>query len=436
LQREFVEARKTDPHTITNRLDALMGDFQRNLAGLSAMTLGPEAPVFGLLETNLFAAAPLVAACPAYLPEYVSGVNRLRAEVKNQSAAWDLGSAFTRARLYRLIHGTRLALEEVLLQGPTNTLVPAPCQDEPSATPAARVAGVMLHSGDILLSRGDAPTSSFIARGNDYPAGFSHAALLHVDGQTGTASFIESHIQCGVAVASLQQYLHDKKLRLMALRLRSDLPALKADPLLPHQAASASLAEARGPHIPYDFTLDYRDHRAQFCSEVVSAAYERTGIQLWMGMSYISWPTVTAWLGSLGARHFETQEPADLEYDPKLCVVAEWRDPVDLYEAHLTDAVTDAMLDQAPPGEPLPYQWWRLPLARLAKAYSVCLNLGGKVGPVPEGMTATAALRADLYRAEHAKLKAQLELLAADFRKREGYAPPYWELVREAKDLR
>jgi hypothetical protein len=34
-----------------------------------------------------------------------------------------------------------------------------------------------------------------------------------------------------------------------------------------------------------------------------------------------------------------------------------------------------------------------LPLSRIAKAYSAVLNLLGKAGPVPEGMSATAALR-------------------------------------------
>jgi hypothetical protein len=48
---------------------------------------------------------------------------------------------------------------------------------------------------------------------------------------------------------------------------------------------------------------------------------------LWMGISHISSPGLRKWLSAFGVTHFETQEPSDLEYDPQLVVVAEWRDP-------------------------------------------------------------------------------------------------------------
>src|SRR5207237_1984001 len=98
--------------------------------------------------------------------------------------------------------------------------------DEPSRTPATNVLGVTIHSGDILVSRGGAPTSALIARGNDFPGNFSHVALVHVDEQTRAASVIEAHIERGVVVSSFADYLADKKLRLMALRLRAALPQL------------------------------------------------------------------------------------------------------------------------------------------------------------------------------------------------------------------
>jgi hypothetical protein len=178
--------------------------------------------------------------------------------------------------------------------------------------------------------------------------------------------------------------------------------------------------------------MDYRDHSALFCSEVISAAYERFGMRLWMGMSHISSPTVAAWLASLGARHFETQEPADLEYDPQLRVVAEWREAPALWQAHLDDAVTDAMLANAKPGQPLPFSRLKLPFARAAKAYSVVLNWFGRFGLIPQGMSATSALRASKYRADHDAIKERLKVLAAAFKETHHYSPPYWQLVRLA----
>ena len=296
LQGRFVQAREAGCATLAASISNARSRISQTLDELAQGALPPDDARFTALETNLFHLAPLIAACPVRLGEFVALANRTRAEVKKQSQAWDMNSAVARQRVYRLLFGTRMALEEILLQSPAGSDVPELilCDDTPSQTPSTTVRGVKLHSGDILLSRGGAPTSSLIARGNDYPGSFSHVALAHVDASTGQASMIESHIEGGVAIAPLEDYLADKKLRILLLRLRPDLPALKADPMLPHRAATEALAEARRRHIPYDFAMDHRDHRAQFCSEVAAAAYERTGVRLWMGLSWISSPTVSA----------------------------------------------------------------------------------------------------------------------------------------------
>jgi hypothetical protein len=434
LQEEFARARKSDPAALSPRIDELLAAGHRLADALEAQDATPADRRFAALETNLFQLAPLVAACPVKAAEYVSLANRVRRVAKQSAAAWDMNSDAARITLYRLIFGGRMAVEEVLLQRTTGPAIDAVCDLEPSQTSSVEIRGVTLHSGDILISRGAAPTSALISRGNDYPGSFSHAALLLVDEQTGTPSIIEAHLERGVVVSTLEEYLGDPKLRFMALRLRADLPALKADPLLPHKAAMAARAGARARHIPYDFEMNCADRSKQFCSEVVAAAYEQFGTRLWMGMTHISSPTVAAWLGSIGVRHFKTQEPADLEYDPQLRVVAEWHDTEPLRQAHIDDAVIDVMLEKARPGAALPYNWPKLPLARLAKAHSAVLNTFGKTGRVPEGMTATAALRVSGLRQRHAELKQRLAKVVEDYCQREGYFPPYWELVRLSEE--
>jgi permuted papain-like amidase YaeF/Yiix C92 family enzyme len=436
LERQFVAARSLDSNAVSGQILGGLFENTRLLDVIASTPFPPQSDQFARLETNLFRLAPLVAACPGWLPDYSALISRTRREVKRQSQRWDLNSDPARACLYRLIYGGRAALEEVMLQAAATTSISPVLLEthEPSRTPAVEIHGVTLHSGDVLVSRGGAPTSALIARGNDYPGNFSHVALLYVDATNGKPSVIESHIECGVAVATLEEYLHAKKLRILVLRPRADLPLLIADPLAPHKAATAALAEANGRHIPYDFAMDYQDHREQFCSEVASAAYETVNLKLWMDMSFISAATVTAWLGSLGVRHFETQEPADLEFDPQLCVVAEWRDPATLFKAHVDDAVTDAMLERAAPGRPLDYSLWRLPLARLGKGYSVLLNKLGRVGPIPEGMGAATALRVDKYLGEHEALTARVLVLAESFKSKHGYPPPYWELLKLARE--
>ena len=434
LEASFQRARAERCATIAIRASKLLGTGGRLLADVAAHRLEPTDPKFAEIERLTFELGPMVAACPGTLPGYIELVTRERSVVKGQSRRWDLRSRAARDALYRLLYGARGALEEAMLQAP-GAAVPALVRgdDEPSSTPAAEVLGVRIHSGDLLVSRGGAPTSALIARGNDYPGNFSHVALVFVDGSSGTASVVESHIERGVAIATLPDYLRDTKLRVMVLRPRADLPRLAADPMLPHRAAAAMIAEARHRHIPYDFEMDFADHGKLFCSEVASAAYARLGITLWMELSRISSPGLASWLSQFGVTHFETQEPSDLEYDPQLVVVAEWRNPEALFADHVDNAVVDAMLEGAERGERLGHPWAGLPLARLAKISSVCLNVFGLVGPVPEGLSATSALRTRAFIQTHARIKGRVLALAEEFLKVHGYASPYWELVRLAR---
>jgi hypothetical protein len=132
-------------------------------------------------------------------------------------------------------------------------------------------------------------------------------------------------------------------------------------------------------------------------------------------------------------KHFETQEPSDLEYDPQLSVVAEWRDAASLYDDHIDNAVTDAMLEGAERGDELTYPWYALAPARLAKAYSAVAVLVGRTGPIPEGMSPAAALRNRRYTARHRALSARVRASAAEWHAVNGYRPTYWSLVDLAR---
>jgi hypothetical protein len=402
------------------------------LRRLSATGTGPSAPVLDTLERAFFEMAPLVAACGEELEAYAALQSRMRGTIKHASREWDMTTVGARARIYRALYGSRGALEEVMLHHPGRTAAVVSGTAEPSSTPSAVIEGVLVHSGDLLVSRGGYPTSALIARGSDFPGNFSHIALVHVD-SSGTASVVEAHIERGVAISTADEYLRDKKRRILVLRPRADLPALRDDPMLPHRAASRMLARATSERIPYDFTMDYQDPSRLFCSEVASAAYRQEGVTLWTGLSTISAPGLRRWLASFGVRHFETQEPSDLEYDPQLVVVAEWRDPETLAADHIDNAVIDAMLEGADAGDDLRYAWHRLPPARLAKGYSWLLNRADRIGPVPEGMSATAALRNQAFSARQRALAEEVTDRAARWQREHGYPPPYWMLLDLAR---
>lgn len=421
----------------TRAVPALGSKFQdaKNVQSRIMETrLRPDAPIFRDLEGLVFEMGPVVSACNTRIMDYIELIADMRTVIKNQSIDWDMQSVVARSTLYRLLYGSRAAAEEVILQSPPGAVSPlVHGKNEPSQTPFAEVRNVRVHSGDILVSRGGAPTSALIARGNDYPGNFSHIALVYINPDTHTPSIVEAHIEQGVVVSTVEEYLNDKKLRVMLLRPRAELPQLMNDPMIPHKAAEQAYTRATIGHVPYDFEMNYKDHRKLFCSEVASAAYESFGITLWTGISHISSPGLRRWLSAFGVQHFETQEPSDLEYDPQLTVVAEWRKQATLKEDHYGNAVTEVMLEGAERGDELAYQLYLLPMTRIAKAYSAILNIMGKVGPIPEGMSTLAALRNIWYSRKHDAIAARLAGRAALFESENGYEPPYWRLVQLAR---
>ena len=434
LEARFRDVRSAGCPGVADEIGKRLGEGRRHVAAITGAQLKPADTLFDGVEANLFALGPLMAACPDRIGEYANLVMSVRNVLKRQSIGWDVNDAQVRDRLYRVLYGGRIALEEVMLQAPKGALpVVLPGTAEASKTPSVTYKGFVLHSGDILVSRGGAPTSALIARGNDHPGNFSHIALLYVDEATGNPAIIEAHIERGVVISTPDEYLKDEKLRVMVMRLRADHPALVKDPMLPHRAAKKAYEDVRRKHIPYDFAMDYREPSKQFCSEVAYQAYLPFGVGLWSITTTMSSPGVVAWLGDFGVRNFTTQAPADLEYDPQLSVVAEGREREALWHAHVDDAVIDAMLEGADKGDRLASPVYLLIPAGLAKVYSGVKNLFGGAGPVPEGMGSVVAVKAAELEKRHGRLKERVLKEAALFEEKQGYRPPYWELVRMAQ---
>jgi len=127
--------------------------------------------------------------------------------------------------------------------------------------------------------------------------------------------------------------------------------------------------------------------------------------------------------------------PADLEYDPSLSVVAEWRNRETLAQDHVDNAVMDALIARANEGEELNYDPWMLPVVRVLKAYSVVLNWTGRVAIVPEGMSPVTVLKNEEFKSRFRETRRHTMKMAADFEEEMGYPPPYWELVDMANEF-
>jgi hypothetical protein len=434
LEKEFGEARTLNKVVLDSLLNTSMQHAETLLQQLQndSVVLAGDERLTGLLN-HFFAMAPLFAAAKEPR-EYLTYYNSIRAFVKQQSIHWNLNENRQRSAIYALLYGMRAAVEEVLLQADTIAFNPVQrVTDEPSETPTTMLQGIPVHSGDLLVSRGGAEVSAFISRGNDYPGNFSHVALLYVDRESNTPYFIEAHIEKGVAIATAEEYLSDRKLRFMVLRPRSDLPQLEEDPMLPHYAAEAAFRESNSRHIPYDFKMNFYDSSAMFCSEVGSFAYRQHGLQLWQAESTISSRGTADWLNAFGVENFVTQMPSDLEYDPQLSLVAEWCDPQTLLKDHIDNAVMDALLEKANGGMEIGYNHWMLPVARLVKLYSWIQNRVGSPGIIPEGMTATQALKNNSFVELYQQTRKGTEASIQAFTATQGYRPPYWVMVGFAR---
>ncbi|MBL0071129.1 MAG: hypothetical protein IPP34_04615 [Bacteroidetes bacterium] len=75
-----------------------------------------------------------------------------------------------------------------------------------------------------------------------------------------------------------------------------------------------------------------------------------------------------------------------------------------------------------------------LPVARVLKGWSVIKNQLGYIGPIPEGMNASTALKNKWLTKNHEDLVESIKLSASEFTKTKGYLPPYWQLVKIANN--
>lgn len=435
LEDKFIEAKRLSPIKLDSIVDKLTADAELLLSRYKDTINTPNDQIHDSIETIFFKIAPLIAAQEKKSDWYIQYYNAVRQKLKSDSQYWDMATIDARNRSYKMLYGFRAAVEEILLQSNDEEFISTMYVTyEPSESPSVNIFGIQVHSGDLLVSRGGAEVSAFISRGNDYPGNFSHVALVYIEKETNKPYFVEAHIEKGVAISSLEEYLKDKKLRFMVMRPRFDLPEVKLNPMLPHTVSEYMFNESQSRHIPYDFKMDYNDSAAMFCSEVGSYAYSHYGIDLWGFESTISSSGIVNWLNAFGVQNFVTQMPSDLEYDPTLSVVAEWRDKDILFQDHLDNAVMDALISQANKGEKLDYNIWLLPLARVIKAYSFILNALGKEGIIPEGMDATTALKNNDFVNKFQNLKSTTTTKVERLINEKGYLPPYWDLVNIAEE--
>lgn len=430
LERQFEAARRQSPETVRREFNAIAIPLRRALASVRASGKAMPAATMRQLEEGQFRLAALAAAHETLLPEAHALITETRLTVARSARYWPATRRDEREAIYRVLYGGRAAIEEALVQQHATALpVLTRLDDVSSAAPSTVIEGVRVHSGDIVLSRGDAATSALIARGNTFPGNFSHVAIVHVDPMTRAATVVESLIERGAVTTPAAEFLKEKRFRLLLLRLRPEHPVLQKDPQAAHRAATTILARVRAKHIPYDFRMEWNDTGRMFCSEVVHHAYRKVGIDLWAYKPRLTAGGLTRWLGDMGVTQFTTLIPSDIEYDPRLAPVAEWRNADALMQDRLDNVTLDVLLEAAGRGDRLGYAWPNLLTGTLVKAWSGLESVVGAKRTVPEGMTVETLLRVhSLMKTVHPKLRAGIVRASEAYRVERGYPPPYWSL--------
>ena len=179
-------------------------------------------------------------------------------------------------------------------------------------------------SGDIIISRGNTFISAAIARGNGANNHFSHLSLVYVEETTGKIYTIESHIETGVIVRPIEEHIAQKNAREALYRYPDTETA--------HKAAKYMYALARKykepNNIPYDFSRQMDEHSAIDCTEIVRLAYKVASNNGVLFPKYVSqFPiNLKKFLNHIGVTSIIGFLPGDIEVDPRVELVAEWRD--------------------------------------------------------------------------------------------------------------
>lgn len=193
---------------------------------------------------------------------------------------------------------------------------------------------VPLCQGDIVLSKGGAGSSSFIARIGDYPGNFSHSTIPYFYPETNQFVFIEAEIEDGIKLRSPEKdYINDKKAKLFVYRSKN--PQTVKGAIAGVDKLYNEVIQKVGNQDPklvasydYDFAMDANESKKLFCSEVAYYAYQKDPLakednpynkKYW---SNVIDPTRKAFLTRFLNTTSKFPAPSDVEFNPSYDLVA------------------------------------------------------------------------------------------------------------------
>ena len=116
LETRFVGARQFGCDSLSNAINSGLNEFDSLTELLQSENISPDAFLFHSIEQKIFDLSVLIGACPDSLVSFIESYGNLRTAIKIQSIKWDADDQIARDRIYRIIYGSRTAIEEIILQ--------------------------------------------------------------------------------------------------------------------------------------------------------------------------------------------------------------------------------------------------------------------------------------------------------------------------------
>lgn len=180
-------------------------------------------------------------------------------------------------------------------------------------------------SGDVIIVRGTIHNSAAIARIGDVDSQFSHACMVYIDPR-GRQYVIEALIEAGATINRLHSALRSDLGRAVVFRHRdADLAHKAAEDMYTHVRASRGWFARR---IPYDFSMELQGYDKLFCSKLIRQAYDEASGGACKLPAFPSRFERGArdFLDRIGVTARASFAPGDLELEPSMEAIAEWRD--------------------------------------------------------------------------------------------------------------
>jgi hypothetical protein len=201
-----------------------------------------------------------------------------------------------------------------------------------------------LKSGDIILSRSNSFSTGLLAYQGEVPGNLSNLGFVFKN-SSGEISILETNFETGLIIIPIQEYLEQKRTRLVLYRFQDETLSSKASQKL---FEKVSLAIEEDEVVPFDFLSDINEVNEIFPLEMLHLAFKETSsgavdLPLYKAKFLKElapfWKQLGLSVEEDDLKNLETFSLNDLEFDPRIELVLEWKDPLSVKDNRVKDLV-------------------------------------------------------------------------------------------------